>query len=165
VQVRPRDLAQLPVLAVIVLSRARGLDDAAITSRALRPTPMVLCMAIGHRFAAETEMPLSALDGERLLVPSPPGTPYTDLLIERLADAGASVSPVEAHVTGGAAILGELATTDAVARMPRGTPVPPGVTSVAITGEMTLPLFVLWATGRPTPAARHLIQQLGVSES
>jgi DNA-binding transcriptional LysR family regulator len=144
----------------LVLSRARGLDDPAISVRALRPTPMVLCVPLRHRLAGETEAPLGALDGERLLVPSPPGTPYTDLLLEQPAAAGAAVTPVEAHVTGGGAILSELTEVDAVALQPRGTPVPPGVASVSISSGLRLPLYVLWATGRPAAAAQRVIAAL-----
>jgi hypothetical protein len=93
-------------------------------------------------------------------VPSPVGTPYTDMLIARLAQAGAGVVPVEAHVTGGGAILNELAATDTVALMPRGTEVSPDVVRVAIAGGLTLPLYVLWAGGRPSPAAERLIRLL-----
>jgi DNA-binding transcriptional LysR family regulator len=144
----------------IALSRARGLEDPAINARPLRPTPMVLCMPAQHRLASETEVAPAALDRERLLVPSPPGTPYTDMLIARLDEAGADVVPVEAHVTGGGAILGELAATDTVALMPQGTEVPAGVARVALAGGLTLPLYVLWASSRPSPAAQTLIQRL-----
>jgi DNA-binding transcriptional LysR family regulator len=145
----------------LALSRARGLDDPTISTRALRPTPMVLCVPVGHRLAAESEVPLRAIDGERLLVASAPGTAYTDLLLERLAEAGAHVTPVEAHVTGGEAILGELVEAAAVSIEPRGIPLPPGVTSVAIAGGLALPLYVLWAAGRAAPAAQRLIAVLG----
>lgn len=145
----------------IALSRARGLDEPGIGTAPLRPTPMVLCVPVAHRLAIEPAVPLSAVDGERLLVPSPPGTPYTDLLLERLRAAGATVVPVEAHVTGGNAILHELAESGTVALQPRGTAVPEGVTSVAISGGLTLPLFVLWASARPSPAAQQLIRVLG----
>lgn len=160
--VRPSQLA--PMLRAgeldLALSRARGLDDATISTRALRPTPMVVCVPLGHRLAAEAQVPLGALDGERLLVASAPGTAFTDLLLERLAEAGARVTPVEAHVTGGEAILVELAEAGAVAIEPRGDPVPPGVASVAIAGGLSLPLYVLWAAGRPAPAAQRLIAAL-----
>jgi hypothetical protein len=117
---------------------------------------MVLCLPIAHRLAGETAVSLAALDGERLLVPSAVGTPYTDLLIARLDEAGATVVAVEARVTGGGAILRDLVATGTVAIMPRGTSVPADVTSVAIADAMTLPLFVLWAGARPSPAARQL---------
>lgn len=144
----------------IALSRARGLDDPAIAARPLRPTPMVLCVATGHRLARETEILPELLDGERLLVASPVGTPYTDLLIARLGEAGADVVPVEAHVTGGGEILGELAGTDTVALMPRDTPVPDGVSCMSLSDELTLPLYVLSAGGRPSPAAEQLTRRL-----
>jgi DNA-binding transcriptional LysR family regulator len=161
-EVRPAQLR--PLLRAgeltVALSRARGLDDPAIDARPLRPTPMVLCVPTEHRLARETEVAPSALDGERLLVPSPVGTPYTDMLLARLVAAGADVDPVEAHVTGGGAILWELAATGTVALMPRGTAVPADVVRVALTGGLTLPLYVLWAGGRPSPAAQQLIRLL-----
>jgi hypothetical protein len=47
-----------------------------------------------------------------------------------------------------------------VALMPRGTEVPSGVTRVALAGGLTLPLYVLWAGGRPSPAAEQVIRLL-----
>lgn len=145
----------------VALTRARALDEPAISSSPLRPTPMVLCVPAGHALAGGAAVPLTALDGRRLLVPSPTGTPYTDLLLARLAEAGARVHPVEAHVTGGGAILAELGATGTVALMPDATPLPADVVTVPIAGGLTLPLFVLWAVGRPSPAAQRLIARLG----
>ena len=66
-------------------------------------------------------MRVAELDGERLLTWSAQGTPYTDLLVNRLAAAGARVEPVEARVTGSPA-LGELIELGAVALVPAGWP-------------------------------------------
>lgn len=145
----------------VALTRARGLDEPAISASPLRPTEMVLCVPADHALAGGAPVPLAALDGQRLLVPSPAGTPYTDLLLARLQAAGARAEPVEARVTGGDAILGELGPTGSVALMPHGAPLPPQVVSVPIAGGLTLPLFVLWAGGRPSPAAQRLIERLG----
>jgi hypothetical protein len=60
------------------------------------------------------------------------------MLIARLDECGAEIVPVEAHVTGGGAILGELAAPDTVALMPQGTEVPAEVTRVALSGGLTL---------------------------
>ena len=43
---------------------------------------------------------LGDLDGERLLVWNPPGTPYTDLILDRLRAGGATVEPLESRVVG-----------------------------------------------------------------
>jgi DNA-binding transcriptional LysR family regulator len=140
----------------IALTRARGLDEAAISTHELRPSPVVCCVPAGHRLAGRDAVAPADLAGERLLVPSPPGTPYTDLLLARAPGA----VPVEARVTGTGVILSELAAADAVYLMPAGTGVPPDVVVLPIEGALTLPLFVLWAAGRPSPAARRLIAAL-----
>jgi hypothetical protein len=44
--------------------------------------------------------------------------------------------------------------------MPRGTELPADVTAVALTGGLTLPMYVLWATGRPSPAAEQVIRNM-----
>ena len=100
-------------------------------------------------------MRLSQLDGERLLTWNPRGTPFTDLLLTRLAAAGAHVEPVESRVTG-AAHPSELRELDAVALMPLGTPAGVGTVRVAIDDDISLPLLVLWAAGIATPALRRV---------
>src|SRR5262249_54390512 len=64
----------------VALTRARGLAEPSISSRELRPSKTVCCVPAGHRLATRESVQASDLAGERLLVPSPPGTPYTDLL-------------------------------------------------------------------------------------
>jgi DNA-binding transcriptional LysR family regulator len=154
-EVRPSQLR--PLLRAgeldIALTRARGLDEPSISSRELRPSAMVCCVPDTHALATRTSVVAGDLAGERLLVPSPPGTPYTDLLLERL-----DVTPVEARVTGTGVILVELA--DCVAVMPEGTVAPAGTVLVPL-DRFTLPLFVLWPAGRPSPAARRLAATLG----
>jgi hypothetical protein len=103
-------------------------------------------VAAGHRLATRASVVAADLRGERLLVPSPPGTPYTDLLLAHF-----DVTPVESRVTGTGVILVELG--DAVAVMPDGTA---GDCVSLPLEDFTLPLFVLWPTGRPSPAARRL---------
>ncbi|MBE2316647.1 LysR family transcriptional regulator [Solirubrobacter sp. CPCC 204708] len=142
----------------VALTRARGLDEDAISTHELRPSTVVCCLPASHRLAKQDAVSVAALVGERLLVPSPPGTPFTDLLLARVPGA----IPVEARVTGTGVILSELVAEDAVYLMPEGTGVPPGVVARPIAGGLTLPLFVLWAAGRPSPAARRLIAVLGV---
>jgi hypothetical protein len=101
-----------------------------------------------HPLASRGHARLAEFDGERLLTPSATGTPYTDLVVRRFAEGGAAVTPVEAKVTGGSVQLTELDRMDAIAAMPVGTPVPPGVSVLAVDG-FTLPLQLLWAAGRP----------------
>lgn len=74
-------------------------------------------------------MLLSDFDGEKLLTPSPPGTPYTDLLLSRFRAAGAEVTPVEAKVTGGGVLLNGLVQAGAITAMPADTPAPAGVSA------------------------------------
>lgn len=142
----------------IALTRARGLDEDSISTHELRPSTMVCCLPITHRLAAGESVSTSDLVGERLLVPSPPGTPFTDLLLARVP----GVVPVEARITGTGVILTELAAENAVYLMPEGAAVPPDVVCLPIDGGLTLPLFVLWPAGRPSPAARRLIATLSV---
>ncbi len=142
----------------IALTRARGLDEDSISTHELRASAMVCCLPATHRLAAQASVSPADLAGERLLVPSPPGTPYTDLLLARVPGA----IPVEASVTGTGVILSELVPENAVYVMPEGTAVPPDVVSLPIEGGLTLPLFVLWPAGRPSPAARRVIATLAV---
>ncbi len=144
----------------LALTRISGAIDPALHTAALRPTPLALCLPAGHRLASRASVALRELEGERLLTASPPGTPYTDLLLERLAREGVSVVPTEARVTGGAALPSQLASHEAVALVPVGTPTPPDVTSVALEG-MSVPLLLLWSAGLPSPAVARLRQTMG----
>jgi DNA-binding transcriptional LysR family regulator len=137
----------------LALARSSGRDET-LDSAPLRPTPVILCVPAGHRLAAAASVRLADLDGERLLTWSPPGTPYTDLLVTRLAAAGARVEPVEARVTG-SATLGELVELGAVALVPAGWPPAEGIAQLAISDEITLPLVVLWPIGRASAAVRR----------
>lgn len=112
---------------------------------ALRPTKAVLYAPPGHPLATEGAVFLASLDGHRILTWNPPGTPFTDFLLERLAAAGAVVEPVQARITGGTLL--DLQTTDAVALLPRGWPLASGVVAVRLLDEMTLPLLMLWPAG------------------
>ena len=98
---------------------------------------------------------LRELDGTRLLVWSPPGTPYTDLLLARVAAGGGRVEPVESRVTGTHG-LADLEEHGAVALVPEGWPARPGVRFVALAEELTLPLLILWAAGVPPAAVARL---------
>jgi DNA-binding transcriptional LysR family regulator len=129
----------------------------------LRPTPAELRVPAGHRLAGRGPVALAELDGEGLLTWSPPGTVYTDMLLAAAAAAGARMTPVEAHITGGTS-LRELAETGAVALVPRGWPDTAGTVAVALRDEVRLPLAALWRAGPPPPAARRLLAGLGASD-
>ena len=98
-EVRPGELR--PLLRSheldVALTRASGARDDTLHSARLRPTPMVLCVPAGHRLAARASVTLADLDGERLLVASPRGSDYTDLLAGAVEAAGATVTLVEAR--------------------------------------------------------------------
>jgi DNA-binding transcriptional LysR family regulator len=132
----------------VAVNRASGVDDGGIESVALRPSRIDVFVPADHRLAGQESAELADFDGERLLTPSAPGTPYTDLVVARFAAGGASVTPVEAKVTGGSVQLTELDRVGAIAAMPFGTPAPPGVTALKVEG-FTLPLHLLWPAGRP----------------
>ena len=156
-EVRPADLR--PMLRSheldLALTRISGVDDDTLHSAQLRPTPTLLCVRAGHPLAERASVALRELDGARLLVASPRGTAYTDLLVEAIEASGARVETVEARVTGGAAILTELDHQDVVALMPAGTPPRDGIAVVPVDG-FALPLVLLWPAGRPSAAVERL---------
>lgn len=132
----------------VAVNRASGGDDGDIESVELRPSRIDVFVPAGHPLAGRESAALADFDGERLLTPSASGTPYTDLLVRRFAEGGATVTPVEAKVTGGSVQLTELDRVTAIAAMPFGTPVPPGVAVIRVDG-FTLPMRLLWPAGRP----------------
>ncbi len=154
-EVRPAEMG--PLLRAreldLVLARSAGRDET-LDSAPLRPTPVILCVPAGHRLDRAASVRLAELDGERLLTWSAQGTPYTDLLVNRLAAAGARVEPVEARVTGSPA-LGELIELGAVALVPAGWPPMQEIAQLAIEDDVTLPLLVLWPIGRASAAVRR----------
>lgn len=143
----------------VALACVNGISGAWVDRAELRPTQMDVHVLAGHPLAATGVARLADFDGERLLTASAPGTPYTDLLLSRFAQAGARVTHVEARVTGGAQLLTELDATEAIAAMPAGTQPPQGVCRVAVPG-FTMPLTLLWPVGRPTAAVLRLREQL-----
>jgi DNA-binding transcriptional LysR family regulator len=151
-EIRPRDVA--PMLRDreldLVLARSAPADPD-IESAALRPTRAALAVPADHPLARGGPVELRELDGQRLMVWSPPGTSFTDMLLARLAAAGVHVELVESRVTG-APSLTELAALGAVAIRPEGFIPPPDVVEVPLAGDVTLPLLVLWPAG-PQPAA------------
>ena len=156
IEVRPRDVERLLRERDLDLVLGRTSPDSPeIDSAALRPTPAILCVPEGHRLAGAEAVALRELDGERLLVWSSPGTPFTDLLLARVQASGARVEPVIARVTGGLGMT-ELPGTGAVALMPAGTPPTAGVAQVGISDDVTLPLLVLWAAGSLPPAVARV---------
>lgn len=160
---RPRELRALvrDNGIELALTRAAGTLDETLHAAELRPSAMALYVPEGHALAGAGTLRLERIDGERLQVPSPPGTPFTDMLLGRLGTAGVHVTPVEARVTGGAGIaLADLPTVEAVSLMPAGTPAPAGVVALALDPAFALPLVVLWPAGRPSAAVHVLLQAL-----
>ena len=154
-EVRPGEVARLLTTREVDVVLARTLrDDAGIESAALTPTPAVLAVPASHPLAAGGPVPPAAIGRERLLVRSAPGTPYTDLLVARLAAAGARPEVVESRITG-ASDLSEVAGEGCVSLLAEGAPAAPGVAFVALAEPITLPLLVAWAAGtRPAAVAR-----------
>jgi DNA-binding transcriptional LysR family regulator len=153
---------------IVSLLRDRDLDLAIartspqspeVASAALPPTRATLHVPAGHRLADEDQVRLSQLDGERLLTWNVPGTPFTDLLVTRLAAAGAQVHPVQSVVLGG----GEpphLLAQRAVALLPEGWPVGGEAVVVPLAEAVDLPLLVLWLAGAPSPAVARVREGL-----
>ena len=93
----------------VALTRVSGVDDDTLHSARLRPTPMVLCVPAGAP-AGGARRGHAARAGRRAPAGGEPARDaYTDLLVGAIEAAGARVEPVEARVTGGAALLTELA--------------------------------------------------------
>jgi DNA-binding transcriptional LysR family regulator len=155
VELRPGDVVPALRDRKVELVVARTAPDAPeVDSAALRPTPAVLFLPRGHRLAGESSIAVSQLDGERLLTWSPPGSPYTDMLVARFAAAGARVEPVESAVTGGGTIP-DLA-SGAVALMPEGWETGPDNVARPIADDVSLPLLVLWPVGAATAAVERV---------
>jgi DNA-binding transcriptional LysR family regulator len=161
-EVRPSELR--PMLRSrqieIALTRISGADEPALHQTPLRPTPAILCVPDDHRLASAEAVRLSELDGERLLLPSAPGTPYTDLLLARLEAVGATVTPIEARATGGGVILTQLRQHAAVALAPVGDPLTSGVVAMPVE-DFTLPLLLLWPAGLPSTAVERVREAMG----
>ena len=156
IEVRPRDVARLLQTGELDLALVRSVvAEPGVESAALRPTPVGLSVPAEHRLAGLPAASLTDLDGERLLVWNPPGTPFTDLLVDRITAAGAHVELVEARVTGGLA-LPDLTEIRAVALLPAGWPSNDGVVMVSVADAVTLPLLVLWVTKPEPPAVQRL---------
>ncbi|MDW5593453.1 LysR substrate-binding domain-containing protein [Conexibacter stalactiti] len=164
VEVRPRDVRRMlrDRDLDVVLARTSG-SEPDIDSAPLRPTPTTLWVPAGHRLTGGGPIALAELDGERLLTWSPRGTAFTDLLLERLAAAGARVEPVEARVTGIASALVEVPARNAVALTPAGVPPLDGVVEVPLQAKVTLPLLVLWPLGTPPAAVRRIRDAMSVT--
>jgi DNA-binding transcriptional LysR family regulator len=159
-EVRPADVAQRLRDRFVDLVLARtSRDTPDVDSAALHPSPVELHVPADHRLAGAASTRLAELDGERLLTWSAPGTPYTDLLLNRLRAAGAHVEPVESRVTGAGAP--DLTGTGAVALAPAGYPTGEHNVRIPIVDDITLPLLVLWPAGLPSPAVRRLRAAMG----
>jgi DNA-binding transcriptional LysR family regulator len=158
--IRPREyLRALRDRDVDVILARTLRDDAGLDSAALRPTPAVLAVPAEHRLAGRGPVSLAELDGERMLTWNPPRTPYTDMLVGRLAAAGARVEPVEARVMG-TYDLGDLAERDAFAIVPSGWRETGGVKVVEPREELSLPLLAVWLAGVPSTAVERVRERM-----
>lgn len=138
----------------LVLTRTfRGAPE--IEEAPLRPTPVEVVAPPGHPLARTEPIRLAELDGVRVMTWSAPGTPYTDLLLARIAEAGATAIPVESKVTGGGGAP-ELAAANAVSLVPVHTYSGTDVVRVPVVDDITVPLLLLWPTGLPHAAVTRL---------
>ena len=160
--VRPGDLAprMRDRTVDLAFASASGTTSELLDRAELRPFRMQVHVPADHPLSASETAHLQDFDGARLLVASSPGSPFTDLLVKRFAEAGASVQTVTGSVTGGAELLTELVEAKAIAAMPSGTRSPAGARRLEVPG-FTMPLLVLWAAGRPHPAVRQIRDDLG----
>lgn len=146
----------------IALTRVSGTEDPSLHHAELRPTAMQIFVPSGHDLVGRDGVQLEDFDGMRLLTASAAGTPYTEILVSRFAEAGAVVDVVEGRVTGGDAFLSELEGADAVAVGPAGTSPPEGVVGLPVDG-FELALLVLWPAGLPSGAVARLLDVMGTS--
>ncbi len=155
-EVRPAEIAPRLRDRTLDFVLARTAPDVPeVESAALRPSPVELVVRADHRLAGSARARLAELDGERLLTWNPRGTPYTELLLTRLAAAGAHVEPVQAQVTGGFGPP-DLEEADAVALVPAGWPSGEGNVRVAVEDDVSLPLLLLWAAGARSPVVERV---------
>ncbi|MFD5828481.1 LysR family transcriptional regulator [Lentzea sp. NPDC060358] len=139
-------------------------DSPALDSAALAMTPTRLYVPAGHRLAARTTpVPAVELDGERLLVWSPPGTPLTDLIVSRLAESGAAVQPLMSLTTGMASALNDLTELAAVAIAPEGWHLPGRTVELHLAEDVLLPLVVVWPAGGSTTTVDRLRAALPIT--
>jgi DNA-binding transcriptional LysR family regulator len=144
----------------LAIASVTGTTGSQLGRTELAPAPMEIHVPADHPMADASTARLADFDGDRLLTASPVGTPYTDRLIESFASEGATVTPVEARVTGGGVLLTELAEQGAIAAMPAGTVAPEGVRTLQVPA-FTMPLVALWPAGRPSVAVSRLSAVMG----
>jgi DNA-binding transcriptional LysR family regulator len=152
--VRPREIFRQLHDRTLDLVLARTRVDG-VAAAPLTPSPAALCVPEGHPLGTAGSVPAAELDGARLLTWNPPGTPYTDLLTSSLAAAGATVTPVQARVTGGV-LASELNEANAVAVLPADWPPTESIIQLALDDGLTLPLLILWAADASPPAVTRL---------
>ena len=149
-----RDLRERRVEVVLSRSSPRSPE---VDVAELAPTPAQLMVPDEHPLRDEAA--LADLDGARLLVWSPAGTPYTELLARLCAAAGAQVELVESPITGGGELV-ELAELDAVAITPVGWPAVAGTRAVRLRDDARLPLLAARRPGPAPPAVARLVELL-----
>lgn len=163
VTIRPAEIAPLVTERRIDVALTRGGPrEEGLVVHTVASTAAELVVPSDHPLADAPHASLDRLDGERLLVWSPPGTPYTDLLLGLCAEAGASVTPVESRVTGVAGLV-DLEELGAVAINPAGSAVTPPARAIPLEG-VRLPLLAVRAPGRPGPAISLTLQTLGAGD-
>ena len=94
-----------------------------------------------------------------MLTWNPPGSAYTDMLLNRVAAGGATVEPIDSRVIG-TQDLSELSELDAIAVVPLGWPSTDGVVLVEIEDEISLPLLALWPAGTRSLAVERIRQRM-----
>jgi DNA-binding transcriptional LysR family regulator len=161
-EIRPNEIARRlrDGTVDVVLSRTDPAGDLHVDE--LTPTRAALVVPREHPLRDTAS--LGAIDGERLLTWSRPGTPYTDLLVSLARDAGAHVTPVQTTVTG-ATELFDLPQLKAVAIVPDGWPTGIETRLVALDPPVTLPLLALRQPGPARPAVARLVALLSLPPS
>ena len=159
-ELRPGEIAPLLRKRAVDFVLARTAPHAPdIESVALRPSPVVLLVHAEHRLAHRPTLRLAELDGERLLTWGARGTPFTDLLLARIAAGGGAGRAHPRRVTGGTD-MPELRETAAVALVPAGWPRLNGTVELTIEDEMSLPLLVLDLAGAKSQGVRRVTVQV-----
>jgi DNA-binding transcriptional LysR family regulator len=159
-EVRPAEIAKRLREHELDVALVRStIADRSVHQAELRPTPAVICLPDDHPLATHDALSLPDLQGQRLLLPSPPGTPFTDMVLAQFATAGVEIIVVESAVTGGSSILNELRRSETVGLRPLGTELPTGVIALPIS-DLRLPLMLLWPAGRPPAVVNSLRRQM-----
>ncbi|MBV8305137.1 MAG: LysR family transcriptional regulator [Acidimicrobiia bacterium] len=118
--------------------------------------PVAAALPVDHLLAVRDTLAWNDLDGERLVVWNPPGTPYTDLLLDMAQRHGAHLTPIVSKIVGDRG-LPDVTTGSAIALVPAIRHPPRGVKIVVLEGTATLPLLVAWSPTYAGTAVARLI--------